>query len=116
QPQPESPKLTDEWATKVARLSAFEKALTDNGMPDSYEAAHARLARQAIEVIPQRKIAVEKKETDALPEASEKAAEQVYIDTANKLFNGLNATLTAYQKSDDPRKLQIANAWKAPQP
>src|SRR5262249_25543196 len=108
----DEPKLPAEWAAKVAKLEAFEKAMSANQLADSYEAAHARLAREAIEIIPQRKIAVRNKQADVLPPASEKAAEQLYMDTANKLYDGLNNTLTEYQKSQEARKLQIARLWQ----
>ncbi len=74
----DQPELPAEWQKKVERLLAFEKTA-----PDGYTKSHARLAREFIEVLPLRKPIVE-----TLPPASKAAAEKLYVDTANKLFDG----------------------------
>ncbi len=107
-----SQSLSPEWATKVQRLTAFEKLMQQAGLSDSYEAAHAKLAQEAIEVIPQRQHAVDTGAADPLPEASAKAAEQLYVDTANKLFAGFAQLMANYAKSQDARQQQIAAMWQ----
>ena len=78
---------------------------------NTYEAAHAKLARESIEIIPLRKLAVENKEADALRPPPAKAAEQAYIDTANKLYEGLDKTLNSYQNRQQMYSSCIAQLW-----
>jgi hypothetical protein len=68
--------LPAEWAAKVEKLTPFE-------VRDDYVGAHARLAHKAIEMVAKKKPIVE-----TLPEPSKKAAEQLYTDTANRLYDG----------------------------
>jgi hypothetical protein len=90
-PAEDEPELAPAWAAKVARLEKFIKTQPAG----SYEAAHARLAMDAIKVIPLRKAWVEAHPEAKLPEASATAAEQSYVDAANKLFSGIEKSLPA---------------------
>ena len=58
---------------------------------ESYEAAHARLAAEASQVLEERRRLQATGRLPRLEEASHVAAEQLYIDTAKKLHEGLEA-------------------------
>ena len=50
----------------------------------------------------------------SLPEAvSQTAADRSYVDTVNKLAQGLQAVLESYAKSQDPHKRRILEIWQS---
>jgi hypothetical protein len=106
-------KLASEHPMKqrVSRLASFEKRLLDAGFGDSYEDAHARLARECVEAQVQRDALRAEGKLFPLPQASQVAADQSYVDAANRVFTGLETLLTDYAASNDPRKQQIAALW-----
>ena len=94
-------------------LRSFRHALKDAAVEAAYETAHARVAEQAFAVIPLRRKLLAEKQIEPLPDpAAAAAAQKLYADAAEKLYDGLAATMAAYEKSGDPRKRQIAQVWK----
>lgn len=92
---------------KMPRLENFYRNMAKAGLIESYEARHARLVLQAIRASDMRKALLSSGKLPLLPEASRKAADQSYIDTAVRLFDGLEAVLKSYEKSSDPIQRKI---------
>ena len=93
-------------------LVRFYQTLVIHKLADSYEAAHARLALQSIAATHERAQQIRAGKIRALEPASERAADQLYFDTARKLCDGLISTLDGYEGSRDFQKQTIAKLWK----
>ena len=80
-------------------MKAFQGHLENAGLANTYEAAHARLAEQAIDTAVLRRSLQDASLIKPLPAASQAAADKSYIDTANKLYDGLEAVMNTYAAS-----------------
>ncbi len=96
----------------LKKLNVFVSQLTKEGFRESYEMAHARLILESVQVIQQRIILKNKSKLVNLPEASQTAADQLYLDTLTKLYFGLNEALERNLASKDQQEKQIATLWK----
>jgi hypothetical protein len=94
-------------AARVAKLRRFHAALVKAGLADSYEAAHARLAVTCFSVAQTRFQRLSRGELPRLPERSQLAADQSYLETTAKLCDGLEKVLASYQNSSRPEKLRL---------
>jgi hypothetical protein len=103
-------------AGRLARLRAFHDRLMRERIPAEYEAAHARLAADSVAVVQQRRKLKAAAKVTPLPEKSQAAADKSYLDTATRLFDGLEKTLDAYGKSQDETKKTIARVWQETKP
>ena len=101
------PVLTDEIVSSVAKWRRFLKDMTAAGLGETYEAAHARLVLEAVGACRERRSLLAAGAIPALPEKSERAADQAYVDTAVRLDRGLDAVLKSYRDSPDARKASI---------
>ena len=81
--------------------------LVEDGLGDSYEAAHARLAADYIATIYERRRLQSEGKLHKLAEASQTAADRSYVDTAVKLCDGFWSVIESYSESDDPEKKHI---------
>jgi hypothetical protein len=106
-----SPSQTAGLEARAARLRNFERLLATAGLEASYEAEHARLAADCIEVAGQRLQLIESGKIKPLAAASEAAADRCYADTATKLCDGLEAVLKTYEHAGDQRKTRVYDAW-----
>jgi hypothetical protein len=106
-----SPSQVAALEARAPRLRNFERLLATAGLGASYEAAHARLASDCIEVAGQRLQLIEAKKIKPLAAASEEAADRCYADTATKLCDGLETVLKTYEHAGDPRKTKVYEAW-----
>lgn len=98
---------------REAKVLDFCHRMDDAGFHNTYERAHAALVRDAIDVIYERQTKLAKGEIKKLDtEPRQKAADQSYINAANRLYDGLNNLLHTYATSSDPKKKQIAELWK----
>jgi tetratricopeptide (TPR) repeat protein len=86
---------------QAERLSAFHKKLQASGFGKTYEAAHAQLAVEAVQVIHERRQMQIRGKIKLLPTVSEAAADQSYRDTATKLIEGLKAAIKVDERSAD---------------
>ena len=77
----------------LGRGKAARERRPEAWLDESYEAAHARLAAEASQVIDERRRLQAADKLARLPEASQAAAEQLYIDSARKLREGLEAVV-----------------------
>jgi hypothetical protein len=97
---------------KGKRLSDFQRRLKRAGLGRSYVAAHAQLALRCIETAHVHFKRVEEGSIVLLPEASQKAADQSYIDTARKLCEGLEKVMETYKTSPDREQKMIYSLWQ----
>ena len=80
----------------------------------TYEAAHARLAMKAINIAFHRHAMLKDGVLQPLDEEeSRAAADKIYIETADKLCNGLEATLNSYAETTDSVQKKVYAIWKA---
>jgi hypothetical protein len=97
----------------VKRVAAFLKGMEGEGLGETYEARHARLALDAIAVIPERQRMEAAGKLAPLPEPTKSAADQLYVNTALKLCQGLDRVLRSYEKAGDPRNAPLYQMWVA---
>jgi hypothetical protein len=104
----------DPLIARETKILDFCKRMDAAGFHDRYERSHAALCRDAIDTVFERQTKIEKGEIKKLASgASEKAADQSYVDAANRLFDGLNGLMHNYEKSSDAKRKQIASLWFA---
>jgi hypothetical protein len=95
------------------RIRRFHQLLVDNGLAQSYEEAHARLAIESVATTHQRLKLLADGKLKALDNAvSQAAANQSYIETALKLMAGLTQRLESFGKSTDTRQQQMLLLWE----
>ncbi|MBU6400171.1 MAG: hypothetical protein KGS61_07615 [Verrucomicrobia bacterium] len=95
----------------AARLKAFYHRLEAAGLDDGYEAAHARLALEAIATVLDRRRLLQAGRLAPLPGPTEAAADQAYHSTAVNLCVGLDQTIGTYELSNDPRQRAVFRMW-----
>ncbi len=105
------PEETARVAALGARIAGFCGKLDAAGLAAGYEAAHARLVLEFAASCRERLRLKAAGELNALPEASQAAADRLYFDTAAKLADGLAKVLDSYSGSADPAKQKIAGNW-----
>ena len=110
---PDSPIDLAAIRRKIAALSAFHARCISAGLADTYEAAHARVAVATFAAFRRRLELLAVGKLKPLPGASHLAALKSYLDTAGKLYDGLEKTILAYEKSKEPRKKTILALWKS---
>jgi hypothetical protein len=103
-------KAMDERANKLKAL--YEDFLAE-GLEESYEAFHIRLALMAIHTIHERRKLQDQGKLVSLPEPSTSAANKSYLDTAIKLCDGLERVLRSYENSTEPHKKLIYKLFSA---
>ncbi len=94
------------------RLQEFHRRLVAGGLGETCEAAHAQLACRNIETAWLRHDLIQQGVIKPLPEPSEAAADKCYLETANKLCDGLEAVLKASENSKEKAHRQIYEAWQ----
>jgi hypothetical protein len=96
-----------ELTGRLRRAETIYHRLTNASLGTGYEAAHAQLVRECIRVIHERRVLLAKGQLAPLPEASQAAADKLYIQTAVRLSDGLESVLASYAKSDDPHRKTV---------
>jgi hypothetical protein len=93
---------------------AFATALSAEGRTSTYEYHHAALFLENVATILRRRsLLAEGKLKPLAEERSQQAADRCYIDTAAKLFAGLQKVIEKYAESDDAEKCAIYQRWRA---
>lgn len=105
----------DRLVARAGRLLAFAEKMEADGLGDSYEAAHARLAADSVAVIAQRKKMQGDGAIAPLPAASQAAADNSYLDAAARLCDGLDERIGGYGSSEDPARRRVFQLWKSTQ-
>lgn len=95
------------------RIRRLYGRLTESGLADGYEAAHARLAIESVATLQARRQLLVEGKIPRLSGVSQKAADKSYAETAAKLCHGLARVLDGYDGLDDPRKRRIHQLWRA---
>jgi hypothetical protein len=110
-PKEEGPVELADLSRKAGKLRTFQGHLKRAGLENTYEAAHARLAEQAIDTAVLRRSLQEASLIKPLPAFSQAAADKSYVDTANKLYDGLEAVLNSYAASTVSGRHRIHELW-----
>ena len=110
-PKEEAPVELAGLSRKAGVLKAFQGHLKRAGLGNTYEAAHAKLAEQAIEAAMLRRSLQEASLIKPLPASSQAAADKSYIDTANKLYDGLEGVLKSHAASTVSARQQLHDLW-----
>jgi hypothetical protein len=97
---------------RAAVLRKFVQRLNGASSDVTYEKAHAQLALDAMEAAHARRALLASDQLTELPERSRAAANQLYLDSAMKLFDGLEKVIAGYQSSDSPERRKIYDAWR----
>jgi len=100
-----------ELDSRANKLRALYDQLIKAGLGETYEALHVSLALEYIATIDERQKLLSEGKIRKLEEASQTAADKCYVDTAIKLYDGLEKVIKSYNESDDPRKKQIYKLW-----
>jgi hypothetical protein len=100
---------------QVRKLHDFHHRLVAAGFGDSYEAAHAQLALDAVAAVQARARMQTEGKIPPPPEASQAAADRSYEDTVVRLYEGLDDVLRSAEGSADARRREIARLWRAVQ-
>jgi hypothetical protein len=96
---------------KLAKLRKFHERLVGEGLADSYEAAHARLAIEAAAAFHARLRLLADGKLPPLPELAAYAADKCYLATAARLCEGLERAIASYKTSPDARRKQVFQIW-----
>lgn len=96
----------------LKKLNGFVSQLKEGGFQESYEMAHAKLILESVQAIQKRIVLKNEGKIVELPEASQTAADQLYLDTLTKLYYGLNAAMEKNLGSESSNEKQIALLWK----
>jgi hypothetical protein len=83
----------DDLAVMRRECEQALRALERQGRGRSYEAAHARLAMQCVDVARQRRILAAEGRVTKLAPPSEDAAQKAYVETAHRLWSGLQSVI-----------------------
>lgn len=96
---------------RVARMRRFHESLVKAGLGDTYEAAHARLAVAFLATTHQRLVLLDQGGLERLPQASQLAADRLYLSTTEKLCEGLEQVLGRYQTAEEPGRRRVYQLW-----
>jgi hypothetical protein len=96
---------------RYAKLRDLHSKLTEAGLSETYEFAYAKLALYCFATIHERRKLLSEGKIQKLQEPSQAAADKCYIDTAVKLYDGLENVLKSYNESDDLQKKRIYQLW-----
>lgn len=99
-------------ASMERTMRAFAEAMQAKGMSSCYEYQHAMLFLTGVATILDRRQGLSAGRLRKLSEErSQVAADQCYIDTATKVFDGFVRTIEQYAESDDAAKRSVHQLW-----
>ncbi|MGD0259553.1 MAG: hypothetical protein ABSD29_06985 [Verrucomicrobiota bacterium] len=97
---------------RVGPLREFHRRLAAAGLGDTPAAAHVQLALDCIETTHRRQHLLQTGKIKPLPGPAEAAADQSYLETAQKLCAGLDASLKSAETATDPASRKISRLWR----
>jgi hypothetical protein len=100
-------------ANRAWRVGAFARRIAREGFGLSYEFAHAMLVLDCARTVFARREMLDQGRLALLPEASQAAADQLYLDATTRVMDGLAKVMRGYAKSDDPKHKAMYEAWEA---
>ena len=89
------------------RLERLHRRLINADLGATYEAAHAQLACDSIRVVRERRSLLRQGQLKPLPDVSQAAADKLYLQTAVRLCDGLDALIATYAESKEPRRKTV---------
>ncbi|HOZ46453.1 MAG TPA: hypothetical protein PLO37_10765 [Candidatus Hydrogenedentes bacterium] len=98
-------------ASSFAKIRALYERLVDAGLESTYVAQHARLTLECVLTVQDRMRLLREGKLESLPELSQGAADQMYLDTAAKLRDGLVAAIEGYADASDADQRKILALW-----
>lgn len=99
---------------KARRLEDFHRRLVARGLAGVYEAAHARLALESLATAHERFRRLDAGTLRLLAEPrSQVAADHSYLETAQRLVDGLVKVLNASASDGAPEKAEVIRCWEA---
>jgi hypothetical protein len=108
---PSEDKPLAEDIISLSNIGIFYAHLCDLGFGETYEAKHARLIVDYVEAIHVRAKMKSEGKINILPPSSQIAADKSYIDSANRLVQGLRIVIESYEQSNDPHKKRLYTIW-----
>ncbi|MHB1307790.1 MAG: LamG-like jellyroll fold domain-containing protein [Limisphaerales bacterium] len=97
---------------RVGRVQRFHEAMSAAGLSATYEAAHARLAVRCLATTHERLESLVAGRLARLPDRSQTAADQLYLNTVARLCEGLEKVLNGYADTNEAPKQRIHELWK----
>lgn len=96
----------------LSKIGAFYARLCKLGLDETYEAKHAKLIIDYVEAIHARAKMESEGKIHLLPAFSQSAADKSYIESANRLAQGLQIVMESYGQSRDPYKKRLCSIWQ----
>jgi hypothetical protein len=109
--RPTSDVLSTKLENRVERVKEFHRRLAGARLGGTYEAAHAQLIMDCAQVAAVRQARLKEGKIPRLPEASQLAADQCYVDTVSKVCAGLESVLKGYEGSSDSTRKKMYQLW-----
>jgi hypothetical protein len=101
---------------RAARLDRFMDLMIEAGLGARYETAHAALVVRQMGVMAERRRRLADGTLKLLPGIARVPAEKSYYDAAQRLAEGLERVLAAYEKSADPIEQKVYALWAKVRP
>ena len=96
----------------LRKIGDFATRLSNEGLDQTYEASHANLILESVRAILERTRLKAEGKLVPLPEASQNAADQLYLDTLTKLCGGLTTHLEKISSSGNMDEKHIAELYR----
>jgi hypothetical protein len=100
------------FAKDVKRIAEFYRRLAAARLSKTYEAAHAKLILDCAQVAVTRQELLKAGKIKRLPEPSEVAADDSYVETVTKLCNGLESLMKTYEHMPDRMHQKVWRLWR----
>ncbi len=101
---------------RAERMRRFHERLSEAGLNDTYESAHARLIIRYLATTHERAHQVASGRLARLPERSQRAADRAYLSTIARLCDGLQKVLEGYAASPQEPQQRLSAIWKSTAP
>ncbi len=96
----------------LRKIGDFATRLSKEGLGQTYEASHANLILESVRAIRERTSLKAEGKLVSLPEASQNAADQLYLETLTKLCSGFTAHLEKILSSGTSDEKRIAQLFQ----
>jgi len=107
----EAMQLNTEGQIDLEKIGEFYKRLSDENLDNTYEYRHAELILKNIQAIYERRKLKQSGQLVLLPGESQKAADQLYVNTVVNLYSGLVNHLEKNQSSTSNKERRISSIW-----
>ena len=97
---------------RLARLMEFQSRMLDKGLGQTYETAHAQLVLDCAKSVAKRDDMKRAGQLQPLSEASQIAADKLFVETVFKLCDGLEARLESYRNATEAKQRKMFELWR----